>query len=180
MSERGFPADRMSAIPLTAPQERRTCDDGLRVGRPRPRDGPRRHAIPASGEYGRGGLRDRARRTPHRPAERRAGEHQAHPLRDRRRDQLPGQLLGLSRRSQRDPYGEGAAGRLPRPGLLDDEDRRPHARVGRSTDRRVPRPAADRRDRPAPVPRGDPARGPGQDLRRGGSDGGGAGAAPGR
>ena len=53
--------------------------------------------------------RHRPRRAPHRPAEGREGEHQDHPRRHRRRHHLHGQLLGLPRRRQRGPHGQGPA-----------------------------------------------------------------------
>jgi len=43
---------------------------------------------------------------------------------DRSWHQLPGQLLGLQRRRERDPHGKGAPGRLPAEGLSHDQDRR--------------------------------------------------------
>ena len=56
----------------------------------------------------------------------------------RSRHQLHGQLLGLQRRRQRDPDGQGAARRLPGQGIPDDQDRRPleqGERRGSSTSR---------------------------------------------
>ena len=61
------------------------------------------------------------------------GEHPHRPRRDRPRHHLHGQLLGLQRRRQRDPHGQGAARRLPREGLPDDQDRRPHQEGGRAS-----------------------------------------------
>ena len=90
-----------------------------------------------------------------------------HPRRHRRRHQLHGQLLGLPRRRQRDPHGQGPARRLPQEGLPDDQDRRPHQEGRRRADRPVAPAAADRLHRPVAVPRGHSAGGPRPDLRRG-------------
>ena len=97
----------------------------------------------------------------------------------RPRHDLHGQLLGLQRRREPSPHGQGPEGWLPPEGLLDGQDRRPDEKGRRRADRPVPPAPPNRRHRPAPAPRGHPAGGPGPHLRRGRSTGGGAGRAEG-
>ena len=84
----------------------------------------------------------------------RCARHAHHPRRDRPRHHLHRQLLGLQRRRERAAHGQGAARRLPRKRLPDDQDRRPSRAGGDAPARRVAAPAADRPPRSRAAPRG--------------------------
>src|SRR5712692_9506479 len=87
---------------------------------------------------------------------RRAAQLPDHSNGDRPWHQLPGQLLGLQRRYERDPNGKGTRGWLPAEGLSDDKDRRAIVRGSDAAARPVARAAADRFHRSRAASR-DPA-----------------------
>ena len=172
------------AAPVAADQSLAPCERPPWLpngGRSQPdeldRNGTRRDDLSPPGSDGRASVRAGTRRVPHRRAEGGTGEHPHHSHGHRPRHQLHGQLLGLPQRRQRDPHGQGPAGRLPAESLPDDEDRRPNEGVRRAANRRVAEAAADRSPRPAPVPRDHSPGRPGSDLRAGGGNGGGGGGA---
>src|ERR1019366_10428366 len=76
---------------------------------------------------------------------------------------------------ERSGDGQGATGRIPGEGLLDDEVRWPHQGIDGATDRRVAAAAANGPYRPDAVSREHPAGGSGPFFCGGGGPGGGAG-----
>src|ERR1700741_1357782 len=113
--------------------------------------------LPHAGEDRRKSLRNWSWRLASRPGTgRRAGQLPDHSNGHRAWHQLPGQLLGLQRRRERDPHGKGAPGWLPAEGVFDDEDRWAVVRRSDAAARPVAQAAADRLHRPRTASR-DPA-----------------------
>src|SRR5216684_3654485 len=113
--------------------------------------------LPHARQDRRKSLRDRPWRLASRTGTgRRAAQLPDHSNGHRPWHQLPGQLLGLQRRRERNPHGNGALGWLPAEGLSDDEDRRAIVRGSDAAARPVARAAADRLHRSRAASRDPP------------------------